>query len=213
MKVDKNEKISGIRIIDIRNFLRRMRNWPFFTAIYVEKYFNISHKVAFELLAELKKAGYINEKDADKYEVSIKGNALSMTRFVPRMSKEKADKVFAGFMKRVETVNNDSRFIFRVSKLILFGSYINPAAPDIGDIDIAYELKKKINDDNEFKDACNAIINEAIANGKCFSDIVCKMFYPQEIVLKYLRNKSPYISLHTTDDDVLKTAIQKQVYP
>ena len=66
------------------------------------------------------------------------------------MNKAKADKIFNGFMKRVAEINEDKNYIYRVSRLILFGSYLNPAADDYGDIDIAYELEHKINDCKRF---------------------------------------------------------------
>lgn len=94
-----------------------------------------------------------------------------------------------------------------------FGSYLNPETDDYGDIDIAYELEHKINDDKRFLEASQRIIAHAIANGKVFSSILDEVCYPEDIVLRYLKNRSPYISLHRVKDIETLSAPHKQIYP
>lgn len=151
--------------------------------------------------------------NTDKYKVSIKGNALAQVKFVKRMDKAKADKIFNEFMKRVAEINEDESYIFRISKLCLFGSYLNSEAEDYGDIDIAYELEHKISDDERFSEASQRIIANAKADGKVFSSILDEICYPEDLVLRYLKNRSPYISLHRIKDIETLSAPHKQIYP
>ena len=54
-------------------------------------------------------------------------------------------------MQRVEEINNNDYYLYRVSKILLFGSYINKDAVDFGDVDIAFELERKTEDADEYE--------------------------------------------------------------
>ena len=213
MKIDKKTLICGISIIIIRNFLRQFRTPASFSLQNVSGYFAVSKQVGNSLLKALIALEYVEKKSVDKYEVTVKGNALAQTKFVNRMNKAKVDRIFSEFMKRVERVNEDDTFIYRISKLILFGSYLNPAAVDYGDIDIAYELERKIIDNDKFQEINQCIIDDAKRNGKYFSSMVDELFYTYDQVLYYLKNRSPYISLHRIEDIEILSAPHKQIYP
>lgn len=54
-------------------------------------------------------------------------------------------------MQREEEINNNDYYLYRVSKILLFGSYIKEDAVDFGDIDIAFELDRKVKDAAEYE--------------------------------------------------------------
>lgn len=213
MKIDKKTLICGIPIIKIREFMRRYRTPESFSLQTITDYFELTAPSGTSLLNELLNSEYAECVNTDKYKVTIKGNALAQAKFVKRMDKAKADKIFNEFMKRVAEINEDESYIFRISKLCLFGSYLNQDANDYGDIDIAYELEHKISDDHRFAEACQRIINNAKTAGKVFSSIVEEVCYPSNLVLRYLKNRSPYISLHRMEDIKTLSALHKQIYP
>lgn len=213
MKVDRNSEICGIPIIKIRDFLKCFQTLDFFSLQTISEYFSLTKQSGASLLSELIKAGYITEESKNKYVISIKGNALAQIKFVRRMDKTKADAIFSEFMKRVKKINEDDTYIVRVSKLILFGSYLDSTANDFGDIDIAYELKHKIRDVEAYKIARQRFVQEAKANGKVFSSFFDEISYPETAVLKFLKNRSPYISLHRTDEIYVLEAAHKQIFP
>ncbi len=205
--------ICGIPIIKIREFMRRFRTPESFSLQTITEYFELTKPSGTSLLNELLNLGYAEYVTTDKYEVTVKGNALAQVKFIKRINKVKADKIFNEFMKRVAEINEDKKYIYRVSKLCLFGSYLNPEADDYGDIDIAYELEHKINDDKRFLEASQRIIANAIADGKVFSSILDEVGYPEDLVLRYLKNRSPYISLHRMKDIETLSVPYKQIYP
>lgn len=213
MKIDKKTLICGIPIIKIREFMRRFRTPESFSLQPITEYFELTKPSGTSLLNELLNLGYAEYVTTDKYEVTVKGNALAQVKFIKRINKVKADKIFNEFMKRVSEINEDESFIYRVSKLCLFGSYLNPEAEDYGDIDIAYELEHKISDDKRFSEASQKIIANAKADGKVFSSILDEICYPEDLVLRYLKNRSPYISLHRIKDIETLSAPHKQIYP
>lgn len=193
--------------------MKRYRTPESFSLQTIMEYFELTAPSGTSLLNELLNSGYAECVNTDKYKVTIKGNALAQVKFVKRMDKAKADKVFNEFMKRVSEINEDESSIYRVSKLCLFGSYLNPEAEDYGDIDIAYELEHKISDDKRFSEASQRIIANAKAYGKVFSSILDEICYPENLVLRYLKNRSPYISLHRIKDIETLSAPHKQLYP
>lgn len=213
MKIDKKTLICGIPIIKIREFIKRYRTPESFSLQTITEYFGLTKSSGTSLLMELLNLGYAECVNTDKYEVTVKGNALAQVKFVKRMSKAKADKIFNEFMKRVAEINEDENYVYQVSKLFLFGSYLNPEADDYGDIDIAYELERKINDDKRFLEASQRIIANAILEGKVFSSIIDEVCYPEDLVLRYLKNRSSYISLHSMKDIETISGPYKQIYP
>lgn len=213
MKIDKSIVLAGIPIIKIRDFLRRHGVQSTFTILMIADYFGVSAKLAVNILKELVALGYVEISHSEEYTCTVKGNALAQVKFVKRMNRAKADRVFNDFMNRVYEVNNNDSFIYRVSKLILFGSYLNPDAEDYGDIDIAYKLDRKIDDYEEFEEQNQRIINNAVHNGKTFSSFFEEWTYSRDIVLHYLKNRSPYISLHLPEDIDYLSAPHRQIFP
>ncbi len=213
MKIDKLTTISNIPIKSIRDFLIRYRTPANFSLITLQQHFKISENSAQDLCRELIRQEFIEDDTSGKYEVTRKGNALAQAKFVKRLNKEKADLHFRRFINRVKEVNADSSFLYRVKQLFLFGSYLDRSCDDFGDLDIAFVLEPKINDHNDFMKAQQKLISNACENGKVFSSIVEEIFYAETIVLRYLKNRSPYISLHRLSDVIELGTPYKQIYP
>lgn len=213
MKVDKHTTIGNIPIKGIRDFFIRYRTPAKFSLVTVEQYFKISNKSARDLCKELIKREFIEDDRSDEYVVTEKGNALAQTKFVKRMNTEKADLVFQKFIDRVEEVNSDDTFLYCVKQLFLFGSYLDRSSDDFGNLDIAFVLERKIKDDNDFMVARQKLVRDACENGKVFSSVVEEVCYAETIVLKHLKSRSPYISLHRLSDVIELGAPYKQIYP
>ena len=75
-------------------------------------------------------------------------------------SRKTAKMVLKNIKKRIQEVNQNDEFIYKVNKAVLFGSYINSTKEKIGDLDIALyvELKNKVISEEEqnFKRARNS---------------------------------------------------------
>lgn len=213
MKVDKHITIGNIPIKGIRDFFIRYRTPAKFSLMTVEQYFKISNNSARDLCKELISQEFIEDDKFGKYVVTEKGNALAQTKFVKRMNKEKADLIFQKFIDRVEEVNSNNTFLYYVKQLFLFGSYLDRSSDDFGDLDIAFVLERKIKDSNDFMAAQQKLVQDACENGKVFSSIVEEVCYAETIVLKHLKSRSPYISLHRLSDVIELGAPYKQIYP
>lgn len=213
MRIQKGEFLAGLPILNIRNFLRKVEERDSFNSFSVQEYFHLSPKEAISLLQQLEQEGLV-EGQGNIYHLTVKGRSLANARCVKPLNREKADQIFREFMQRVEEVNQDDFYLYRVSKLLLFGSYLKADQPDYGDIDIAFQLERKIEDFDEFTRLNENLAYEAAAKGKHFSGFMDQLYYSYHLVLLKLKNKNPYISLHPImEDGILESVETKQIYP
>ena len=58
-----------------------------------------------------------------------------------RMKRKKADELLEGMKHRIFEVNSDDRFICKITRAVVFGSYVNdPEKDTLGDLDIALNI-------------------------------------------------------------------------
>ena len=60
-------------------------------------------------------------------------------------SRETAKRALENVVQRIKEVNENKEFIYKITKAVLFGSYINSTKDKVGDLDIAVyvDLKDK----------------------------------------------------------------------
>jgi predicted transcriptional regulator len=213
MRIKRNEKIANIPVVKIRDYFKEIRGVGVIKAD-LGRYFNLNTKNMTLLINELIQNELIIKNQKGEYQLTMKGQALCAARSVPPMTKEKADKIFKEFMQRVEEINENTYYLCKIEKLLLFGSYLNSDDKnDYGDIDIAFELKRKIDNFDEYEKAREKRIKEMKENGKYFSCFIDEVFFPEKEVMLKLKNKCQYISLHRVEDAILKQSKYKQIYP
>lgn len=215
MRISRNQKINNTPILKIRDFFKSLQRYrtDTFTLDKACNYFEINDIEANSLLNELSEQGFIEKSISDYYKTTLKGAALRIARCVPPIKRDKADKIVNDFMQRVEEINNNDYYLYRVSKILLFGSYIKEDAVDFGDIDIAFEVERKIKDAEEFEKLNREFFEKAQDEGKRFSSFIEKLFYSETVVILKLKNRNRYISLHRMSDEILEVTDTKQIYP
>ena len=211
MNVDRNLKICDVPIIKIRDFLKVFHNSNLSLVNYISHHFNLTLENSEIFLKELINEGYIEMTESKNYNCTVKGNALANTRFFKRLNKEKADRAFEAFMERVKVINEDNSYAYKVKRLVLFGSYLTKNQKDFGDIDIAYELEKRLKDTKDHQELEQRIIKEAKEEGKVFRSFLDEILYPKNLVLKFLKRR--YISLHSMEEIEELSASHKQIFP
>ncbi|AKD56692.1 nucleotidyltransferase domain-containing protein [Spirosoma radiotolerans] len=220
MKIEKGQMIAGQPILKVRDFFKRYERFSVETAAY---FFTLSKKAAKMICLEFTELGYckrvLPEEMAPAYRKEIRyellplGCSLALARAVPPITRQKADRIVQEFMDRVEEINGNEKYIYKVSKVLLFGSYIRPEATELNDVDIAVEITPKYDSPDERRKKSDEYMRSAIENGRHFRDWMDQMFAPQNDVKAFLKNKSRYISLHPSDDEVLEITETKQIYP
>ena len=113
-----------------------------------------------------------------------------------RIKRITADRMVGEFLDRVRAVNADQHHVYIVTRVILFGSYVNSDRDMIGDIDIGYEVKPRFSGplwkdiENSKRCACTA-----------HCSTVEWLYWPCDEVLRAIRGRNRYISLHSIGID------------
>ena len=210
MQIDKNQTIANFPILLIRKLLKDIGTF-IITFDFVMEKLSISKRQALILLTELSKQGLIkNSTEKNKviyWEITSKGNQLVLASTAKPISKNTADKSFNEFLERVVIVRDDNRFAFKVSEVILFGSYLNDQE-FYGDIDLHVQLVPKESDERKHQEKCDNIIKQS---GKQFSTYLNKISWPANEVYSFIKGRSRVISLHS-GDPIINMVKTKVVY-
>jgi hypothetical protein len=196
MRLQSNTLICGIPARDLRDMFRYLREGV--RADHVALRLKINTGEADALIRDLVARGYLElsaERD-DMHELTEKGNAVINARFLKPISRARADVLAKAFVERAETVNANAHLVWIVEEVVVFGSYADPAAPDVADLDLAVTLL--------WRPGMNSVTKEsehrADRSGKCSGQWLRRMIYGETEVKMLLKNRSPYISIHRMDD-------------
>ena len=119
---------------------------------------------------------------------------MTSSRKDVRIRRETADRLLEGLRERILLANANDSFCYRIKRAVVFGSYVNdPDKDTLGDLDIGIEFEAKYPPNSEeFRNKemeCRS------------SDWFKAMVWPKEEVVRYLRNRSGYISIHDLVSD------------
>ena len=114
-------------------------------------------------------------------------------------------------MNRVHQVNADSRFLYRVRKVILFGSFLTDA-PFVGDLDLAVELDRKEPDGEKHVQMALARAREVAEKGRRFSNFVEMICFAEQEVKLFLKARSRIIQMTDSRDGILKMTEYRVIY-
>lgn len=215
MRINTGDFLAGQPILLIRDYLRyvQLRDW--WTIDFLTDRLNVSESTARKIIKELLKQGYIEESKSFNREKAwvntIKGNSLAMASAAKPIHRKTADDILLKFMKRVHEVNTSERFAYRVEKVIVFGSYLSDNKR-LNDIDLAIKLTSKEKDETKRKQRDQERISIAVKAGRNFNSFIDEIFWPMTEVRLFLKNRSRSISLHDTEDPILKQTNYKVLY-
>jgi predicted transcriptional regulator len=212
MRITREMTIVGVPAIQLRDALRRLVSG--FDAEYLANSLNMSAEEGRCITGQLLAEGYLEVEmehhGRTYYHLTTKGAALQLASAAKPIKRATAERLVKEIIQRADAINAEPSYLYRVTKLLVFGSYLTDS-PTLGDVDIAVELTPKIADPDEFSAAALKYTSDAAAAGKRFSSFFQGLFWPQEEIERTLKN-SPYVSLHPTTDGVLKTAATRVIY-
>ncbi|MFL6194511.1 MAG: hypothetical protein ACJ75H_10090 [Thermoanaerobaculia bacterium] len=165
----------------------------------------ISRPNAIRLIEELSRRGLIEsiKHGGESYwQKTLTGRALALATAAGGIKRRTADKVFSAFLERVEEVNNNPYYLYKVRTVVLFGSYLNDVA-NVGDIDLAIDLVMKESDPGTGAEMIRMRGDEAQENGRQFSTFMAKLLFANTEVWRFLKSRSRTLSLHNIHDPIL----------
>ena len=144
MKVDWGTKICGIPIIRIRDLFRALVDREF-NAGAIRDRLKLDDQKSEVLVAEFLRRGWIEQIPRPSARIAwfcLTDDSISLAaaKAIRRITRAKAEQLLRDFMKRVHDVNDSDDFGVFVSDVYVFGSFLDPSANDLGDLDLAVSL-------------------------------------------------------------------------
>jgi len=130
------------------------------------------------------------------YKLAVSGHELCNATAAKPVHRKNADVALQGFMERVRIVSEDDRFLYRITSVVLYGSYVRGAERP-ADVDLAIEVKRKIDDFKKFHEACWKHLHDS---GRAYLRIGYELDFPREEVFAFLKQRKRTLSLHTLHD-------------
>lgn len=199
MHLDTKTYIAGQPAIKVRDFLRKAEG-NFWNTGYAGDYFKINENEAQALVEELAQKKYIaknrirNEECWTTTSDGIRFFQASATKGILRPN---AEKLLEEFLKRVQQVNEDNYFLYRVMQVAVFGSYLQGEKDRINDIDLFVQLEPKNPDNDKHWQMNQERIEDAEKRGRRFSNFTERLIWSQTEVWAFLKNRSRALSLHS----------------
>ena len=106
-------------------------------------------------------------------------------------SRETAQKSLINVIQRINEANRNDEFIYKITKAVLFGSYINSNKEKVGDLDIAIYI--------ELKDKSKPEVEQNLERARTsnsYVPFILKFIYGKEEVYKYIKDKKHILQLH-----------------
>jgi len=214
MYIDPNSSICGKPALEVRNLMRKIGDRNVSVELIAES-LNTSVSTARIITAKLINDGYleINTQISSKrkwYRTTLKGNSLSLASAAKPIKRNTAEQKLLELMERVNKVNRDNYFLYRIKKVVVFGSYLSNK-DRLNDIDVAVEVAPKFDKDEQIR-RNEERVKKFEEKGRHFSTFLDRLFYPELEVMKYLKSRSRAISLHRTEDLILEQVEKKILY-
>lgn len=199
MRLDPSEVIAGIPILEVRRLFRELNAGMRLTD--VAELLSLEARAARELVDELQRLDLLARvhRNPDAWAPTPKGNALAGAKALPPMTRKTAEELLAKFLQRVQQVNASDEYLYTVARVDVFGSYLSDQ-PTLNDLDLAIDLQPREPDPDKHFDACEAESRAAYAAGRRFPSYADQLGWPEEKVRRFLKARSPRLSLHGIDE-------------
>ena len=202
MRVSKSDTICGLAAPTARQLMRAYYDdRPVEVACDV---LGVNQDAAQDQMRAFEAAGYVERSGlaharGDWWATTVKGNALANASFGKPISRATATRLLGQVIDRARAYNADPSRLLTVTEIVAFGSYLDPAADPLGDLDLAVSTVRRDTDGQRYVDK---VLEYARASGRSFSAFHDRLFWPARELRMILKNRSSALSI--TDEDVRK---------
>jgi hypothetical protein len=202
MRIDSSNELEGVALPEIRAAFRELGLDGIISTDFIRQRFRLSKPRAERLIAALQGLRLVKpiptrrprHRATGEWLLTDQGIRLRAATAASPIRRTTADRLLSDLLDRIEILNGDDRFLGRVQKAVVFGSYIGNAE-HIGDIDVAVEIVRREPDFDKHTQANNRRVAEGLAAGRRFSNILEQAFWWQKEAFLFLRNRKRGLSL------------------
>src|SRR6202040_1074203 len=90
----------------------------------------------------MERGGYLIDRKNRTWELTSSGIQLRAANATKPLHRVTADRLLSDLLERIELVNADDHYLARVTKAVVFGSYLSTSSR-LGDIDVAVQLTRR----------------------------------------------------------------------
>jgi len=194
MQIDSRATIEGVPLTVIRTLFRRAGLEGALTAGFVRDILRVSEPKAGALLRALMKAGFLKEEKGGHWDLTTAGIRLRGSSAAKPLLRRTAEGLLDDLLQRIAALNEDSHFLARVEKAIVFGSYLS-GADRLGDVDVAVHLVPRSPDPKKHREANDRRVAEEEQKGRRFRTFLDQAFWWEQEAMLFLRNRRRGLSL------------------
>lgn len=212
MRIEPRKTIADVPMLRVRNLLQWLRDYRVdATATDIGQQLDLERSQADTLIAELLQRRLLAPSERDQrrqephYKLTSHGSRIAAANASKPLKRATAERILKEFQARIEVVNQDTYYLYRVSRVVLFGSFLSDV-PTLSDVDLIVHLEPKASDSKLHMESCIKRNHEFLQRGWCVGYETLWVFYEtlaKREVLVALRNRSAYLSLHSFLDEVL----------
>jgi hypothetical protein len=143
MRIDPKGAVAGRPALLVRQTLRHLRTRLPWGLSDLESAASVEAGEGRALIKALLAEGLIEAAGRNAWKVTQAGQTLSSATAAKRVTRATAQRALLQFLGRVEQVNNDPYFLGKVTRVVLFGSMLEPAVERLSDVDLAVGVASK----------------------------------------------------------------------
>ncbi len=201
MRIKSTEKIAGRPALSVRDFFRH--NDDGFVLTDVRAFFGVAATTASRMVKAFVESGYAEPSapvgGLKCWKTTIKGRQLAHATAAKPISRATAERKLSEFLERVKIIRDDPYYLYRVTRVVVFGSYLS-GSKDLGDIDLAVRIVHKEGDPDKQRALNKQRCREAEAGGRSFGAFVDRLYWPETEVRRFLKSGSRCFSLHDLEE-------------
>ena len=203
MRLSRSDRIAGLPAADARELMRRFDDVQ--PESLIGSWIDTGSRTGAEVARAFADDGYLTVYNVDRdgvtwWESTVKGSALAQASFGRPITRATAGRLLAGVIERAKGFNADESHLIDINELVVFGSYLDPGAQRLGDLDLGVAFGSRIPGTTAPADQREILLSYAKAGGRPTNNLLAALSWPETEALRILRNRSAAINL--TDEDV-----------
>jgi hypothetical protein len=214
MQIDPRATIEGVPVTVIRTLFRRAGLEGVLTASFVRDTLHVSEFKAGALLRATVKAGFLKRENGGRWQLTTEGIRLRGSTAAKPLLRRTAERLLDELLQRITALNEDPRFLARVEKAIVFGSYLS-GGDRLGDVDVAVHLVPRSPDPKKHREANDRRVAEEEQNGRRFRSFLDQAFWWEQEAMLFLRNRRRGLSLqhYASIREAVEASPHSLIYP
>lgn len=202
MRLRREDRIAGLPAASARELMRRFRA-PQPEGV-ISEWIEPDGRSDAEIARDLAAEGWlqVNVEDLDGeawWETTTKGNTLAQASFGKPITRVTAARHLASVIERAEAFNAADAHLVEIAELVVFGSYLDPAATRLGDLDLGIVFRSRIPSTVTRDENTAILLDYAQASGRQSNTFLDRLFWPEHEAILQLRNRSAVINITTED--------------